>query len=180
MFSFLQSLNTSLCEDSLNDAPLPPPILANHFLIQYQCTNVHCKYLMLLCLLNADGMRTAVFLVKPSSHLDAGWVWYLIFEDSEHNNVCLASLSCDLGLGHWHWLEILQDSLLEDLEEFWPLVIKRKVWSNIAWVSTFLDSPLMFFLFQYLRCQLRHQSPATVTAWRSVSLAYHLIYDKSK
>ena len=43
-------------------------------------------------------MRTAVFLVKPSSHLDAGWVWYLIFEDSEHNNVCRASLSW-LGLG---------------------------------------------------------------------------------
>ena len=92
-------------------------------------------------------MRTAVFLDKPSLHIDAGWVWYLAYIWSYLNNVYLASLSCDLGLGHWHWLEILQDSLLEDLEEFWPLVIKRKVWSNIVWVSTFLDSLLKFFCF---------------------------------
>ena len=44
------------------------------------------------------------------------------------NTIMYVELLChDLGLGHWHWLEILQDSLLEDLEEFWPLVIKRKV-----------------------------------------------------
>ena len=85
---------------------------------------------MLLYLLNVDSCECALlcFWINPRPSLMlVEFDIYLIFEDPEQNNIYLASLSCDLGLGHWHWLEILQDSLLEDLEEFWPLVIKRKV-----------------------------------------------------